>query len=238
MALIGSLAFACAPAEEYGVLEQPLAAYCTANVKGVGKVDTEKVYLPRVVHCENGGAPYEALKAQAIAARTYLYYKMETAGSIADGRAIRSSPADRRWPIRISSTPTRTASAMRATRRRPGGPPPSTEACRTSPRWSAAAASVRARRGDQECRSRSARSSRSARRSPSCVRGGGVEEVQNQGSRRVRADSLRIAAGGLPPFCSIGGLLVGHRRRACSLLAPCAARDSARALGPPLIYTS
>lgn len=37
---------------------------------------------------ENGGAPYEALKAQAIAARSYLlYYKIETSGSINDGQS-------------------------------------------------------------------------------------------------------------------------------------------------------
>ncbi len=71
--------------ERVGKIEQPLTAYCTANVEGKGKIDAETKYLPGVVHCENGGAPYEALKAQAIAARTYLYYKMETAGSINDG---------------------------------------------------------------------------------------------------------------------------------------------------------
>ncbi len=71
--------------EEVARSSQPLTAYCEANVKGVGLVETETKYLPSVVHCENGGAPFEALKAQAIAARTYLYYKMETAGSIADG---------------------------------------------------------------------------------------------------------------------------------------------------------
>ncbi len=64
---------------------EPLTAVCQANVKGIGLVDTETKYLPSVVHCENGGAPFEALKAQAVAARTYLYYKMETSGSIADG---------------------------------------------------------------------------------------------------------------------------------------------------------
>jgi hypothetical protein len=50
--------------------------------------DVESEYLPRVVQCENGTAPAESLKAQAIAARTYLTFK--TAGqenpTIADGQ--------------------------------------------------------------------------------------------------------------------------------------------------------
>lgn len=71
--------------EELDRSQSPLTAVCDANVRGVGLVPTEDQYLANVVHCENGGAPFEALKAQAIAARTYLYYKMETSGSIADG---------------------------------------------------------------------------------------------------------------------------------------------------------
>jgi hypothetical protein len=72
--------------EPVGETSEPLSAQCKANVRGVGTLDVETVYLPNVVHCENGGAPYEALKAQAIAARTYLYYKLETTGSIGDGQ--------------------------------------------------------------------------------------------------------------------------------------------------------
>jgi MYXO-CTERM domain-containing protein len=76
-------------ADEEGTIGQtaePLTAQCKANVTGKGLLDTETVYLPNVVHCENGGAPLEALKAQAIAARTFLYYKLETAGAIGDGQ--------------------------------------------------------------------------------------------------------------------------------------------------------
>jgi hypothetical protein len=72
--------------ENIGTSSAPLAAYCEANVKGVGMVATETDYLPHVVHCENGGAPLESLKAQAVASRTYLSYKMDTSGSIADGQ--------------------------------------------------------------------------------------------------------------------------------------------------------
>jgi hypothetical protein len=38
-----------------------------------------------VVNCENGGASFEALKVQAVSARTFAYYKIETSGSINDG---------------------------------------------------------------------------------------------------------------------------------------------------------
>ena len=85
---LGTLAACSSPPDEeqrLGTTQEPLTAVCQANVKGVGLVDTEDKYLPGVVHCENGGAPFEALKAQAIVARSYLYYKMETSGAIADG---------------------------------------------------------------------------------------------------------------------------------------------------------
>lgn len=80
---------ACGPEgaapESVRAVGQPLEAYCKAQVNGVGTIDVETDYLPHVVHCENGGAPYESLKAQAVSARTFLYYKLETAGSINDG---------------------------------------------------------------------------------------------------------------------------------------------------------
>jgi len=62
-----------------------LDAYCTATVTGVGDVDVENDYLPHVVMCENGGASFEALKAQAVAARSYLYYRLNGNGTIGDG---------------------------------------------------------------------------------------------------------------------------------------------------------
>ena len=48
-------------------------------------IPIETDYIPNLVQAENGWASYEALKAQAVAARTYLYYKMETTGWISDG---------------------------------------------------------------------------------------------------------------------------------------------------------
>jgi hypothetical protein len=91
LGLIASFSlFACAGTnggdETIGTSSAPLTAYCNANVTGVGSVATETDYLPHVVHCENGGAPLESLKAQAVASRTYLYYKMDTSGSIDDGQ--------------------------------------------------------------------------------------------------------------------------------------------------------
>jgi hypothetical protein len=68
-----------------GTKQGPLTAYCTATVTGKGVKDVETDYLPRVIRCENGSAPLEALKAQAVAARSYLYYKLNTSGQVADG---------------------------------------------------------------------------------------------------------------------------------------------------------
>ena len=48
-------------------------------------IPTETDYIPNVVKSENGLASFEALKAQAVAARTFAYYKMNLQGSIGDG---------------------------------------------------------------------------------------------------------------------------------------------------------
>ena len=56
-----------------------------ANVIGVGCVPMESDYVPHVVACENGAASLEALKAQAVAARTFAYYKLLDDGFIMDG---------------------------------------------------------------------------------------------------------------------------------------------------------
>ncbi len=62
------------------------SAYCDVNVTGTGVIDLEEVYLPGVVTCENGGADLEALKAQAISARSVAYYNMATEGEICDSQ--------------------------------------------------------------------------------------------------------------------------------------------------------
>lgn len=88
LALIAALTGCAEPESDAPDLELrqwPLEAFCTAQVRGVGDRDIEADYLAHVISCENGGADFEALKAQAVAARTYLYFKLETSGSIADG---------------------------------------------------------------------------------------------------------------------------------------------------------
>jgi len=64
---------------------QPLEAECTVDVIGTGIVDMETDYLPHVITCENGAADFAALQAQAVAARSYAYYKIGRGEPIADG---------------------------------------------------------------------------------------------------------------------------------------------------------
>jgi hypothetical protein len=81
-----ALAVGCAPELDHRA--QAVLAFCEAVVRTGGAevvVDVETEYLPRVVACENGAAAPAALEAQAVAARSYLYYKLAREGSIADG---------------------------------------------------------------------------------------------------------------------------------------------------------
>lgn len=64
----------------------PLTAKCTINVQGKGTRQVETDYVPNVVCCENGGADTEALRAQAVAARSYMYYASRSSGSICDSQ--------------------------------------------------------------------------------------------------------------------------------------------------------
>jgi MYXO-CTERM domain-containing protein len=75
--------------EEYRSIPLMLEAPCTVNVEGFGHVNVEDDYIPNVVACENGNAPLEALKAQAIQARGFLYYKLGTGATV-----IRNSQSD------------------------------------------------------------------------------------------------------------------------------------------------
>ncbi len=87
-ALVAVAAGACAgPGDPLPIDAGPaaIAPHCEANVLGRGPVDVERRYLPQVVACENAAGGIEALKAQAVAARSYLYYRMEKAGEILDG---------------------------------------------------------------------------------------------------------------------------------------------------------
>ncbi len=79
------LGVGCGDQWDVAQLLRPVSAYCTVSVKGKGTKQVETDYLPHVVQCENGGADTEALKAQAVAARSYMYYKIAKYGSISDG---------------------------------------------------------------------------------------------------------------------------------------------------------
>jgi len=86
VASIVPFAIGCASrGEPVDAIRAELAALCEAMVAGTGAVDVETDYIPHVVQCENGSADFEALAAQAIAARSVLYYKMQRYGSIGDG---------------------------------------------------------------------------------------------------------------------------------------------------------
>lgn len=61
------------------------AAFCEIQVQGIGTIEMETDYLPHVIQCENDGAGPESLRAQAVSARSYAYYKILTSGQVADG---------------------------------------------------------------------------------------------------------------------------------------------------------
>jgi len=82
---LAALAAGCGSRDRTGQRAMALDAYCTAHVIGVGDVAVESDYLPSVVNCENGAASFEALKVQAVAARSYLYYKLDLYGEVSDG---------------------------------------------------------------------------------------------------------------------------------------------------------
>lgn len=81
---LGVASGACA-SDEVSSKRLSINAWCEATVIGTGTVDVETDYIPNVVNCENGAASFEALKAQAIAARSYLYYRLNRTGDINDG---------------------------------------------------------------------------------------------------------------------------------------------------------
>ncbi|MEZ4458565.1 MAG: SpoIID/LytB domain-containing protein [bacterium] len=99
LGILFALAFASASCGEVSMSEDPsnlpgfntrvfhLEAPCMVMVDGVGMVDVENDYIPGVVACENGNAPLEALKAQAVQARGFLYYKLFVAGATSIGNS-------------------------------------------------------------------------------------------------------------------------------------------------------
>jgi hypothetical protein len=76
----------CTTSDDTSFVAQAVEAQCQVTVNGVGTIDVETDYLPHVVQCENGAAAPTALEAQAVAARSYLYYRLATGdGTIDDG---------------------------------------------------------------------------------------------------------------------------------------------------------
>ena len=74
-------------------------APCNITVDGYGSLNIEERYLAGVVACENGNAPPEALKAQAIQARGMIFYLLSEAGV----RSVSNSEDDQ--VFRCSSRP-------------------------------------------------------------------------------------------------------------------------------------
>jgi uncharacterized protein YfaP (DUF2135 family) len=85
---VGGQAGATSQEVEFEV--EMMDAPCMVNVEGYGMVDLENDYIPNVVACENGDAPPEALKAAAIMARGFVYYKTKVEGAT----VLRNSEAD------------------------------------------------------------------------------------------------------------------------------------------------
>jgi len=76
---VALMSAACAPGGESEVDEQfdnQEGALVTTVVTVDGAMSLEDEYVPRVCTQENGGADFEALKAQAVAARTYVLRAM------------------------------------------------------------------------------------------------------------------------------------------------------------------
>ncbi len=100
------------PAHQSQAMEGPVEAPCTVYVDGTGDVDIEDDYIANVVACENGNAPMEALKAQAVQARGYLYYKLLVTGA----DSIVDSEADQVYSCSYASAESRHFEAAEATR--------------------------------------------------------------------------------------------------------------------------
>ncbi len=74
------------PSCEDGNCDQSERAFCTVRVGNLGTKDVELDYLPNVLACENETAGLESLKAQAVTARSYLYYKLARGESISNSQ--------------------------------------------------------------------------------------------------------------------------------------------------------
>jgi hypothetical protein len=66
-------------------------------VEGKGALEVETDYLPQVVCCENGGAPPEALKAQAVMARTYMVHSYFASDKGTEAKPFKGTTADQAY---------------------------------------------------------------------------------------------------------------------------------------------
>jgi hypothetical protein len=88
--------------ESSSEIKQPLALtkvqpLTTVHVEGAGEIEVENDYLPHVVCCENGAAPLEALKAQAVMARTYMLFRFYGEGVGTAAKPLTGTPADQAY---------------------------------------------------------------------------------------------------------------------------------------------
>lgn len=97
-------------------IDAPLpSAPCSIKVIGQTSYDIETNYLPRTVWCENGGADIEALKAQAIAARSVVYYEHELDGSICDSQSCQHASCKGSAEATLADVPQEVFDAVNAT---------------------------------------------------------------------------------------------------------------------------
>ncbi|HEY8072902.1 MAG TPA: SpoIID/LytB domain-containing protein, partial [Labilithrix sp.] len=73
---------------------EPLTTVYVANA---GALDVETQYLPQVVCCENGAAPKTALEAQAVMARTYMYFRNASDGLGTMAKPFQGTQADQAY---------------------------------------------------------------------------------------------------------------------------------------------
>jgi len=95
----------CAPSssrEDLGSTKEPLAVsslkpLTQVYVANAGALDVETEYLPQVVCCENGAAPKAALEAQAVMARTYMYFSNGEDGKGTQAKPFLGTQADQAY---------------------------------------------------------------------------------------------------------------------------------------------
>ncbi len=101
-AVIAGCASSHSTYEAVGETSQPLALSAitpltTVYVANAGALDVEAQYLPQVVCCENGAAPKGALEAQAVMARTYMYFRNGSDGLGTQAKPFQGTQADQAY---------------------------------------------------------------------------------------------------------------------------------------------